>query len=76
MTLGCFVSFLLLIFSLADIAKVSFSEGSGIFRHGENLEEEVGWKVEKLENFCKNLDYIYYDQVNKKQLVKLDEKIS
>jgi len=42
LTLGCFVSFLLLIFSLADIAKVSFSEGSGIFRHGENLEEEVG----------------------------------
>jgi len=34
--LGCFFSFLLPIFSLAGVAKVSFSRGFGIFRHGKN----------------------------------------
>jgi len=33
-------------------------------------------KNEKIENFCEILDYIYYDQVNKKQLVQIDGKIS
>ncbi len=33
-------------------------------------------KSGKIENFCENLDYIYYDQVNKKQLVKIDGEIS
>jgi len=33
---------LLPIFSLAGIAKVSFSRGSKIFEHGKNLEEKVG----------------------------------
>jgi len=29
--------------------KVSFSEGSGIFRHSENLKEEVEIKIGKIE---------------------------
>ncbi len=33
-------------------------------------------KSGKIENSCKNLDYMYYDQVNKKQLVKLNGKNS
>ena len=31
------------------------NKSSGIFGHSENLEEEIGM----------NLDYMYYDQVNK-----------
>jgi len=42
----------------------------------KNLEEEVGMKSEKIENFCKNLGYIYYNQVNKNQLVYYNGKIS
>src|SRR6266542_4335437 len=42
--------------------------------HGENLEEKVGMKSRKIKNSCEFLDYMYYDQVNKKQLVKLDGK--
>jgi len=52
---GCFFSFLLPIFSLASVAKVNFSRGSGIFGHGENLEKKIGIKSEKMENSCKNL---------------------
>ncbi len=74
--LGCFFSFLLPIFSLAGIVKVSFSRGSRTFGHDENLEEEVRMKIEKLKNSCENLDYMCYNQVNKKQLVKFDRKIS
>ena len=47
-----------------------------IFGHDENLEEKVGIKSGKLENSCEILDYMYYDQVNKKQLVQIDRKIS
>jgi len=56
---------LLPIFSLAGVAKVSFSRGSGIFGHSENLEEKVRMKSGKIKNSCENLDYMYYDQVNK-----------
>jgi len=38
---------LLPIFSLASIAKVSFSRGFGIFGHGEILEEKVEIKSRK-----------------------------
>jgi len=62
--LGYFFSFLLPIFSLAGIAKMSFSKGSGIFKHGENLEEKVRMKSKKIENSCEILDYMYYNQVN------------
>jgi len=56
---------------------VSEEMSSLVVAHGENLEEKVGMKSEKIEkNPCENLDYMYYDQVNKKQLVKFDEKIS
>jgi len=48
LTLGCFFSFLLPIFSLASIAKMSFSRGSGIFGHGDNFEEKVEMKSEKI----------------------------
>ena len=41
------------------------NKSSGIFGHGENLEEKVGLKSRKIENSCENLDYMYYDQVNK-----------
>ena len=50
------------------------NKSSGIFGLGENLKEKVGMKSGKIENSCENLDYMYYDQVNKKQLVKIDEK--
>jgi len=57
---------LLPIFSLAGIVKVSFSRGSEIFGHGENLEKKkVGLKSRKIEYFCEFLNYMYYDQVNK-----------
>jgi len=46
---------LLPIFSLAGIAKVSFSRGSEIFGHGEILEEKDGMKSGKIENSCENL---------------------
>ena len=52
------------------------NKSSGIFGHGENLKEKVGMKSVKIENSCEFLNYMYYDQVNKKQLVKLDEKNS
>jgi len=52
------------------------NKSSGIFGHSENLKEKVGMKSRKIENSCKFLDYMYYNQVNKKQLVKLDGKIS
>ena len=52
------------------------NKSSGIFGLGKNLEEKVGMKRGKIENSCKNLDYMYYDQVNKKPLVKVDRKIS
>src|SRR6266540_796010 len=52
------------------------NKSSGIFELGENLEEKVGMKSGKIENSCENLDYMYYDQVNKKLLVKVDRKIS
>ncbi len=42
------------------------NKSSGIFAHGENLEEKVRMKRGKIENFCEFLDYMYYDQVNKK----------
>jgi len=31
----------------------------------KNFEEEIGMKNGKLENSYENLDYMYYDQVNK-----------
>jgi len=62
--LGCFFSFLLPIFSLAGVAKVSFSRDSGIFGHDENLEEKVEMKSRKIENSCEILNYMYYNQVN------------
>ena len=37
------------------------TKSSGIFEHGENLEEKVRMKSGKIENFCENLDYMYYD---------------
>ena len=42
----------------------------------KNFEEEVEMKSEKIENFCENLGYMYYDQVNKNQLIYCDRKIS
>ena len=52
------------------------NKSSGIFGYGEDLEEKVGMKSRKIKNSCENLDYMYYDQVNKKPLVKVNRKIS
>ena len=54
----------------------SVNKSSEIFGHDEILEEKVGMKSGKIEHSCEFLDYMYYDQVNKKQLVKLDRKNS
>ncbi len=45
---------------------VSKETSSLVVAHGENLEEKVGMKRGKIENLCEFLDYMYYDQVNKK----------
>ena len=42
------------------------TKSSGIFGHGENFEKKVRLKSRKIENSCENLDYMYYDQINKK----------
>ncbi len=42
------------------------NKSSEIFGHDENLEEKVGMKSGKIENSCEFLNYMYYDQVNKK----------
>ncbi len=57
------------------IAKATTAEGhhQGLFEE----KERKGWDEKgKIENFCEFLDYMYYDQINKKQLVQIDGKIS